>query len=205
MFEMVSKETVDSVWGKTCNYGVERVSCAIYSVNEGVDGEILILGKSVMRVVPVPANESGDFDQNGLLNGADLTLLEAANDEDLNFDLNADGVVDFDDRATWVASLKGTWFGDSNLDGEFNTTDLVTVFVVGEYEDDIAMNSHWEEGDWNGDAEFDSQDIILAFQAGGFEKGKRDTEVIAVPEPTTLLLIVMGALGCLMGRRRFGA
>ena len=205
MFELISEETVDTVWGQTCNYRGESVSCAIYSVNEGADGEILLLGKSLMRIVPVPASQSGDFDQNGSLNAADLSLLAGAKGEDLVFDVNVDGVVDFDDRATWVTSLKGTWFGDSNLDGEFNSTDLVTVFVAGEYEDNIPMNSNWGEGDWNGDSEFDSQDIILAFQGGGFEMGRRDTEVIAVPEPASSLLILIGALAALQGRRRFGA
>lgn len=44
--------------------------------------------------------------------------------------------------------------GDTNLDGHFNSADLVRVFQAGEYEDQVFANSSWEEGDWNGDGEF---------------------------------------------------
>ena len=61
-----------------------------------------------------------------------------------------------------------TDFGDANLDGVFNSSDLVSIFQAGEYEDESTNNSNWNEGDWNGDGEFDSSDLILAFQAGKF-------------------------------------
>ena len=54
--------------------------------------------------------------------------------------------------------------GDSNLDGRFDSNDLIAVFQAGEFEDDIANNSVWEDGDWNGDGDFDSSDLVLAFQ-----------------------------------------
>ena len=59
--------------------------------------------------------------------------------------------------------------GDANLDGSFDSTDLVVVFQAGEYEDEVTGNSTWEEGDWNGDSEFDSGDLVRAFQAGHYE------------------------------------
>lgn len=61
--------------------------------------------------------------------------------------------------------------GDANRDGVFDTSDLILVFQHGEYEDNVANNSTWEEGDWTGDSEFDSSDLIAAFQHGQFEKG----------------------------------
>ncbi|MFC1757753.1 tandem-95 repeat protein [Planctomycetota bacterium] len=60
--------------------------------------------------------------------------------------------------------------GDSNLDGEFNSQDLVLVLQVGEYEDDIVGNSSWAEGDWDCSGDFDSEDLILAFQHYGIEQ-----------------------------------
>ena len=60
-------------------------------------------------------------------------------------DLNEDGVVDITDRELWVAD-KRTFFGDSNLDGQFDSKDLVAVFQAGEYEDDAYKNSHWGHG-----------------------------------------------------------
>ena len=59
--------------------------------------------------------------------------------------------------------------GDANQDGRFDSNDLVQVFQAGEYEDDIAGNSTWEEGDWNGDGDCDSNDLVLAFQTGLYE------------------------------------
>jgi hypothetical protein len=59
--------------------------------------------------------------------------------------------------------------GDANVDGLFNSQDLVQVFQAGEYEDGIAGNSTWNEGDWNGDLEFDTSDLVSAFQSGRYE------------------------------------
>ena len=58
--------------------------------------------------------------------------------------------------------------GDSNLDGVFNSADLVTIFAAGEFEDLTASNSTWEEGDWNGDGDFDTKDLIAAFQTNSY-------------------------------------
>jgi len=58
--------------------------------------------------------------------------------------------------------------GDSNRDGVFNSSDLIHVFQIGEYEDGILNNSTFEDGDWNGDSDFDSSDIVHAFQAGTY-------------------------------------
>ncbi len=58
--------------------------------------------------------------------------------------------------------------GDANRDGIFNSSDLVHVFQIGEYEDDIAGNSTFESGDWNGDGDFTTRDLVLAFQYSAF-------------------------------------
>ncbi len=59
--------------------------------------------------------------------------------------------------------------GDANRDGRFDSVDFVQVFQAGEYEDDIAGNSTWEEGDWDGNGDFDSADFVIAFQTGLYE------------------------------------
>lgn len=58
--------------------------------------------------------------------------------------------------------------GDANSDGVFDSTDLIAVFQVDEYEDDVVGNSTWAEGDWNCDGDFDTQDLIAAFQVGNY-------------------------------------
>ena len=93
--------------------------------------------------------------------------------------------MDEADREFWVEQLKKTYFGDANLNGEFNSSDMVAVFAAGQYEDALSGNSSWATGDWDGNGEFQSGDMVVAFQAGGYEKGLRDGEV-AVPEPGAL-------------------
>lgn len=137
----------------------------------------------------------GDFDGDGELTAADIDTLSAAIRDGLTdriFDLNEDGSVNGLDRIVWVEDIKKTFFGDSNLDGEFNSNDFVTVFIPGEYEDNVPNNSSWATGDWNGDSEFSSSDFVVAFTGAGYEQGPRLT---AVPEPSaaawTMLCVVL--------------
>jgi hypothetical protein len=48
--------------------------------------------------------------------------------------------------------------GDTNLDGSFNSSDLVAVFQRGKYEAGIADDISWSDGDWNGDGQFSTSD-----------------------------------------------
>lgn len=133
----------------------------------------------------------GDFNEDGSLGIADIELLFAAARVglDISFDLTGEGTVDSADVAFWVNDLRGTWFGDANLDGEFNTGDLVDVFQAGHYEDGVALNSTWSEGDWNGDGDFDTGDLVTAFQNGGFEAGPRVAST--VPEPSSMMFLAI--------------
>ena len=88
-----------------------------------------------------------------------------------------------------------TYVGDSNLDGEFNSTDFVVVFTANEYEDGIPNNSGWAEGDWNGDGDFDSSDFVAAFTDGGYEMGIRPAAVVPEPSTYALLLTVVAWFG----------
>ena len=111
-----------------------------------------------------------------------------------------DGAVDEADRNVWVKELKGTWFGDANLDGVFNVDDLLLVFQHGQYDDQVPDNAGWLEGDWNGDGTFGSSDFVAAFQDGGFELGPR-VAANSVPEPSAVVLILLG-IGGLFGTRK---
>ena len=145
----------------------------------------------------------GDFNADKELTVEDIDLLtaEIQNDEPrFWFDTDGNENVDGDDRTQWVHDLKNTYFGDANLDGEFNTGDLTLVFQAGQYEDDIAMNSSWVTGDWNGDGEFGTEDLVVAFQDGGYEKGPK-VAVNVVPEPTSCVLLLLGWIAIVARRR----
>ena len=148
-----------------------------------------------------PDGPTGDFSGNGERGHEDLDLLAQAmiaGENDATYDLNEDGTVDLADRNQWL-DLTNTYMGDSNFDGEFSSSDFVTVFGAAKYETGEAAT--WAEGDWNGDGAFNSSDFVAAFSGGGYEKGPRDGGLQVVPEPSSVVLLV-GLAGLLTLRRR---
>lgn len=142
---------------------------------------------------------TGDFDGNGVVDVADIDLLLAETAVESHtsiFDLTADGRVDQADISFWVKDIYKTWFGDANLDGRFNTADLVSVFITAKYERDV--DAGWADGDWTGDRRFTTADFVAVGSDGGFEQDVRR----AVPEPTSGLALWLGALMLLRARRR---
>ncbi|MEZ6120400.1 MAG: FG-GAP-like repeat-containing protein [Pirellulaceae bacterium] len=79
-------------------------------------------------------------------------------DNDGDDDLLSNGLV-------WHESRP---LGDANGDGVFDSSDFVTVFQAGEFEDSLDGNSTFQEGDWNGDGDFDTADLVAAFAYGSF-------------------------------------
>ena len=146
-------------------------------------------------LVDLSPNLPGDFNADGQLDALDIDELSAVVREGTHpkrFDLTDDDLVTDDDRVAWVHQLKNTYFGDANLDGEFNTGDLTHVLEAGKYETGQAAG--WDEGDWNGDAIFGTGDFVTALIDGGYELGPKQ-DVAAVPEPTSALLFVIGLFG----------
>jgi hypothetical protein len=147
---------------------------------------------------------AGDFDRNGVLTVADVDLLSTKVREhstETEYDLDHDRRVDFEDLARWVKTLAHCWFGDADLDGEFNSHDLVSVFEAGQYEDNLPKNSTWTTGDWNADAEFSSGDLVIAFQDGGFEQGP-PSSTRSVPEPCSVAMTLIGLVAIWIARCR---
>lgn len=137
-----------------------------------------------------------DFNGDGTFGIEDLEMIlvaVTAGENDTTFDVTGDGVVDFADVQSFVESPDklNTWIGDSNVDGEFNSGDLVAVFTAARYETGEPAN--WAQGDWNADGIFGSGDLVAAFTDGGYEKGVRQPAA-NVPEPTGCLLLSMGLL-----------
>ncbi len=141
-------------------------------------------GKSLTRISPIAidgsehswsaldpspgrAEYAADLNGDNRVDAIDIDLIAAAiRNDDLAFDLNEDGEMSFADLDFMVRHRVGTTLGDSNLDGRFDSADLVLAASGGQFEDDIANNSSWETGDWNGDGEFNTSDFVFAFQTG---------------------------------------
>ncbi len=149
---------------------------------------------------------AGDFNADGQLDQEDVDRLANRGRTRKAFDPNFFlPMLDLDqdqqgpdqaDLALWAKSLKGTYFGDANLDGHFDSLDMVNVFQAGQYQDAIDDNSGWATGDWNADGDFTSEDFVVAFQDGGYELTASPTA--AVPEPRTLVPIALWAAAVAM-------
>ncbi len=149
--------------------------------------ELAATGAVVMEI-----SLTGDFNNNGQLDAGDLDLLaDAQLADDLAFDLNSDGATDMADRVYWLHELKKTWVGDANLDGEFNSSDLVEVLSAGTYE--VDAESGWASGDFDGNRRTNSGDLVAALSDGGYEQGPVEA-VRAVPEPAAITMFVSALL-----------
>ena len=110
--------------------------------------------------------------------------------------------------------VKYTYYGDANLDGAVDGSDY-TLIDHGFASAGTLMG--WQNGDFNYDGKIDGSDYTLidnAFNTQGSTLGTNPTAVIAstalqfaggssaVPEPTTLGLLGLGAIGALTRRRR---
>ena len=140
------------------------------------DGWVFGIDNFAITLLGELAGVVGDFNGDGALGIEDLSTLTTAIQSasvDTQYDLDGSGVIDLADRQYWVSDIKKTWVGDSNLDGAFDSGDLIAAFSGGEYEDGVAGNSTWSTGDWDGDREFDSSDLIAAFSDGGYDAGPR--------------------------------
>ncbi|MEZ6115421.1 MAG: VCBS repeat-containing protein [Pirellulaceae bacterium] len=122
-----------------------------------------------------PTYQRLDFNRDALLDSSDVDLLyaEAANHafdrrHDMRFDLTDDRLVDQADLSELLTAF-GTSYGDVDVNGVFDSADLVRLFQVGKYGDPAVLGSTlYSEGDWNLDGRFDSSDLVLAFQFGNY-------------------------------------
>lgn len=179
-----------------------------WAVSEGAS-RLSARPHGVIQFLESGVTEPCDVNEDGACNEVDIDLVSTAVREMSNierYDLDENGSIDDEDRKRWVldGDMMFTWFGDANLDGEFNSSDFVTVFTKGEYEDGIPNNSGWAEGDWNGDGDFTTSDFVLAFMLDGYERGPRGGAASIVPEPSSWTLILISFLGLVRRRLSVG-
>ncbi len=143
----------------------------------------------------------GDFNRDQIVDVHDVNLLSeaiAANSDDLHFDLDASQSVDLGDLNQMIHEVMRTSMGDANLDGEFNTRDLVMVLEAGKYE--TQLDAGWSHGDWTADLRFGTADLVAALMEGTYEQGPQPSSA-AVPEPNGSILALAAILVC---SSRFG-
>jgi hypothetical protein len=139
----------------------------------------------------------GDFDGNGILDVRDIDLLTAEVAEPTGqsfFDLNGDGLVDALDRVVWVEDIKGTFFGDANLDGTVDAGDLNLVALNWQRSDATS----WAQGDFSGEGIVNVSDL----NALGIHWQRQANVAASVPEPSSQILVLVTMLSMFGFRHR---
>ena len=169
--------------------------------------DVVIFDKNERRAFfgPLPPPLSpvkGDFDGNGIIDGADTNTVHSYLNQQVppgtNGDVDGNGLVDTGDLV-YVLLHSGESFGDINSDQSVGPGD----FAI--------LANHWGQtvsggrflGDMNGDGSVNDQDATVLFQwwsvsAGGFAP-------VTAPEPSSIALAFVGAwLLCLLRNGRRG-
>jgi hypothetical protein len=138
-----------------------------------------------------------DFDGNGEVDSDDVDALVVeivAGTNDLAFDLSVDGAVDSTDLSQWLseaATINGFTApylsGDSNLDGSVDAVDLNNLAL--NWRQEVAS---WSGGDFKADGFVDSGDLNELALNWRESIPTASSANAAVPEPSTLLLTVVG-------------
>ncbi|MFC1758512.1 SdiA-regulated domain-containing protein [Planctomycetota bacterium] len=111
-----------------------------------------------------------DFNSDGSFTDADINIV---------FDQIDSGTLSSSYADFYIEDFLYTYYGDANLDREFNSTDLVVIFQAGLYENGDNDDAGWAEGDWtppNGvatDFDFDSSDFVEVFTSPHYENGPK--------------------------------
>ena len=181
---------------------------AFYPTNMYIDTSLLIADEEVGYSAENATNQLSmvgcDFENPRPCAGDFIDQLAAAvrnNDQSHEYDFDSNGEVNARDLVHYVEKELDTFIGDSNLDGEFNSADIVHVMRIAEYEDEVSGNSGWVSGDWNGNGDFESDDWVFALSKGNYEQGPR-TMARAVPEPNASCGLMISAVLVFGARRR---
>ncbi|MFC1759733.1 hypothetical protein ACFL2H_13365, partial [Planctomycetota bacterium] len=131
----------------------------------------VVLGCPTCITEPVPAM-AGDITFDNQLDVLDIDMLahELRNGSSSQiFDINSDGSVNHDDILFVVYDLLDSSIGDANLDGTFDSQDLILIFQAGQFEGSRSEVVGWGQGDWNFDGLFTTSDLVVAFQSDAFK------------------------------------
>lgn len=153
-----------------------------------VGGQFVPAGLLGSFFVLLNPNLPGDFDGNGSLDCVDvdaLTQAIAAGSTDLTFDVTGDLVVDHQDLDEWVLNLKGTLFGDANLDFVVDGLDF-TVWNANKF----STGTAWCSGDFTADGTTDGLDFtvwnMFKFQSASRGSNPVPKTTVAAQGPTLL-------------------
>ena len=105
----------------------------------------------------------------------------------------------FDDLVLTVGGSPEPAPGDANKDGKVDGSDVTILAGNWQKGVDDGQTAIWDDGDFNGDGKVDGSDVTIL--AGNWQYGV-ETTAASVPEPSTLAMLLYGALCTLWLSRR---
>ncbi|MFN3167052.1 MAG: hypothetical protein ACE37H_08315 [Phycisphaeraceae bacterium] len=158
--------------------GVTSVSVTVAADTENIGG-VFTTGadaSAILSIVEVTTNplyhNDCDIDNNGTLNADDIDLLNAAIRAGISsgvsnvnaiamFDVDDDNDVDTADRDELIEGsvCLNTSYGDADLDGDVDDSDLGTAFSNYTGPVGLAGGKGWADGDTDGDGDVDDSDL----------------------------------------------
>ena len=136
---------------------------------------------------------TGDLNGDDVVDAADIDLLfDHIAGSVAAGDVNSDGAVDAGDVDFLIRGILETEYGDFDLDGRIDNTDLTALGAnMG------SLGVGWADGDVNGDGAVDNTDLTVLATYFDVIDGDPST-----PEPGSAILVLAGAIGALRRRRR---
>ncbi len=147
---------------------------------------------------PIVSETTTDFDGNGAVDVNDIDALcsdISGGTNGAGFDLTGDGVVNADDLASFLTQT-GVLVGDTNLNGDVAFADFLVL--SGNFGQ---SGQTWSGGDFDCSGDVAFADFLTLSANFGQTAG---AEASTVPEPSTSLFAMVGALCLLACRRRSG-
>jgi PEP-CTERM motif-containing protein len=178
---------------------------AILQTNFRNDDVAFIPAKGTGFPTLIPAPLVGDYNRDGNVDTADYTVWRdtLGSDTFLAADGNDNGTIDAGDFTKWQTDL-GAHIQAPTLPGDFNHDGRVDAADYTVWRDTLGMTVPFGFGaDANLNGLVDSDDYT-AWQShfGAVGPGSASAELANVPEPPTLLVAMIAALGCAAWRKR---
>ena len=110
---------------------------------------------------------AGDFNGNGVLDGADIDMLSAEVRAGTNlpkFDLDRNNLVNEEDRRVAVEDLAQTWFGDADFSQSVDFSDFALLAAR------FGESGGWQDGDFDGNGLVEFADFVLLANNFGNQK-----------------------------------
>ena len=179
----------DPIWGWHLGDGPDDRAFQYDALADDVEPGSPLRGDLAFRILGNPL-VLGDFDNNRVLDGADIDLLSGQLREGRSeplFDLNQDGDVNQLDHESWIFDVFQTLPGDATLDRRVLFPDFLLL------SNSFNEEGGWGKGDFTGDGFVRFPDFLLLSANFGKTAPSTGTNV-ATPEPSAFTIFIIG--GC---------